>query len=70
MNTPDILTPSPAAGTSKAGDGRFAATSTVAALRRQPPSDTRSAVLLSLIVCPRGGVSPRGHGQGARRQTA
>jgi hypothetical protein len=36
-------------------------------LRKQPPSDTRSAVLLSLIVCPNGGVGHRRHGQGAGR---
>jgi hypothetical protein len=40
---------------------------TVAALRKQPPSDMRSAVMLSLIVCPNGGVGQRRHGQGAGR---
>ena len=30
------------------------------------PADMRSAVLLSLIVCPQGGVARRRHGQGAR----
>jgi hypothetical protein len=33
--------------------------------RRQPMS-MRSAVLLSLIVCPRGGVHAHRHGQGTR----
>lgn len=37
---------------------------TVAALRERPPSDMRSAVLLSLIVCPQGGVGHQRHGQG------
>jgi hypothetical protein len=41
--------------------------STVAALRERPPSDMRSAVLLSLIVCPRGGVGSHRHGQGRGR---
>jgi hypothetical protein len=42
-------------------------TPTVAALRKQPPADMRSTVLLSLIVCPNGGVGQRRHGQGASR---
>jgi hypothetical protein len=40
---------------------------TVTELRKRPPSDMRSAVLLSLIVCPNGGVEHRRHGQGAGR---
>ena len=40
---------------------------TVAALRERAPRDMRSAVLLSLIVGPRGGAAAHGHGQGARR---
>jgi hypothetical protein len=44
--------------------------STVAALRQRPLSDTRSAVLLSLIVCPNGGVGHHRHGQGKGRATA
>jgi hypothetical protein len=44
-----------------------APTSTVAQLRKQPPNDMRSAVLLSLIVCPRGGFDHPRHGQGAGR---
>jgi hypothetical protein len=47
-----------------------APTGTVADLRKQPPSDMRSAVMLSLIVCPRGGVSHRRHGQGAGRASS
>ena len=62
MNAHNPITTSPATTTS-----RGAAPSTVAALRERAPHDTRSAVLLSLIVCPRGGVVPHGHGQGARR---
>jgi hypothetical protein len=44
--------------------------SAVATLRERPPSDMRSAVLLSLIVCPRGGVGQRRHGQGAGRTSS
>jgi hypothetical protein len=47
-----------------------APTPTVTALRKQPPSDMRSAVMLSLIVCPNGGVGHRRHGQGAGRPAA
>jgi hypothetical protein len=32
--------------------------------RPQAPTTTRSRVLLSLIVCPRGGVDVHRHGQG------
>jgi hypothetical protein len=41
--------------------------SAVAALRERPPSDMKSAVMLSLIVCPQGGVGHRRHGQGRSR---
>jgi hypothetical protein len=54
MNRSKKLTPKPAPSP------------TVAALRKRPPGDMRSAVLLSLIVCPHGGVDHRRHGQGAR----
>jgi hypothetical protein len=67
MNHQKPQSPEPALAT----DPRVAAPrSTVAALRQRPPSDTRSAVLLSLIVCPRGGVGHHRHGQGRGRPAA